>query len=50
MKLSSGLRGHPLRMEMWKDQIHELGKISHKSAHIGKGGKEELAGCNNMED
>jgi hypothetical protein len=37
-------------MEMWRDKIHELGKISHKSAQIGKGGKEELVGCNGMEN
>jgi hypothetical protein len=37
-------------MEMWRDQIHGLGKISHKSAQIGQARKEELAGCNGMED
>jgi hypothetical protein len=35
---------------MWRDQIHELGKVSHTSAQIGEGGKEKLAGCNGMED
>jgi hypothetical protein len=37
-------------MEMWRDQIHELGKMSHKSAQIGEGRKEELSGYNGMED
>jgi hypothetical protein len=37
-------------MEMWGDQIHELGKTPRKSAQIGEGGKEELAGYNGMGD
>jgi hypothetical protein len=50
MKLSSGLREHPRGMEMWRDEIHGLGKIFHQSAQIGEREKEELAGCNDMED